>query len=144
LDHEFNSVAEWFDATQRGDTDPAANRFDDVGNYRRRVAVQESTRTYHSYTLDVENDPDMVMEPPNEATLDVPPDISHDNIDDMEQGQEQGQDQDQDHPFKPTVISTKEPDYEALRPKFGWLSADIVKKTYDNTTQYARIPLVRY
>jgi hypothetical protein len=84
----------------------------------------------------VENDLDMVMEPPNEDTLDVPPDISHDNTD----ATEQGQDQDQDHPFKPKVITTKEPNYEALRPKFGWLSADIVKKTYDNTTQYARIP----
>jgi hypothetical protein len=140
LDHEFNSVAEWFDATQRWDTDPAANRFDDVGNYRRRVAVQNSTSTYHSYNLDVENDLDRVMEPPTEDTLDVPPDISHDNIYATEQGQEQGQDQDQDHPFKPKVITTKEPNYEALRQKFGWLSADVVKKTYDNTTQYARIP----
>jgi hypothetical protein len=136
LDHEFNSVAEWFDATQRGDTDPAATRFDDVGNYRRRVAVQKATSTYLSDNLDVDNDPDMVMEPPNEDTLDVPPDISHDNMNPAEQGE----DQDQDHPFKPKVIITKEPNYEALRPKFGWLSADIVKKTYDNTTQYARIP----
>jgi hypothetical protein len=124
LDHEFNSVEEWFDATQRGDTDPAANRFDDVGNYRRRVAVQKTTSMYHSYNLDMENDPAMVVELTTEDTVDIPPDIIHDNSNPAEQGEDQ--DQDQDHPFKPKITITKEPNYVALRPKFGWLSADIV------------------
>jgi hypothetical protein len=38
-------------------------------------------------------------------------------------------------------VKHKEPNYEELKPKFGWLSADVIKKTYDATTQYARIPL---
>jgi hypothetical protein len=40
-----------------------------------------------------------------------------------------------------TKITTKrEPDHASLRPLFGWLSSDIIKKTIENTTQYAQIP----
>ena len=35
---------------------------------------------------------------------------------------------------------TKLPDFEKLRPLFGWLSTDIIAKTWAATTQYARIP----
>jgi hypothetical protein len=38
-------------------------------------------------------------------------------------------------------VKHKEPNYEELKPKFGWLSADVIKKIYDATTQYARIPM---
>jgi hypothetical protein len=38
-------------------------------------------------------------------------------------------------------VKHKEPNYEKLNPKFGWLSTDVIKKTYDATTQYARIPM---
>jgi hypothetical protein len=32
------------------------------------------------------------------------------------------------------------PDYQQLRPFFGWLSPDIIKQTFHHTTQYARLP----
>jgi hypothetical protein len=32
-------------------------------------------------------------------------------------------------------------DYDALRPHFAWLHTDIIKKTFEVTTQYARMPL---
>jgi hypothetical protein len=38
----------------------------------------------------------------------------------------------------PQTISKKSPDYNKLRPFFGWLDADIIKNTFDNTTQYAQ------
>ena len=41
----------------------------------------------------------------------------------------------------PVQISTKEPDYERQRPLFAWLPVDTIKKTYELTTQYARIPM---
>jgi hypothetical protein len=144
LDHEYNSVEEWFDATQRIDTDPAANRFDDIGHYRRRVVVQEyDNKYYQSYNLDVRNDPDIVVEPTLEET-NVPPmddltetDIPHpDIVNEIPNPVEQ----DHDHSVKPKIITTKEPPYEMLRPKFGWLSTDVIQKTYKHTTQYARIP----
>eukprot|EP00980_Cylindrotheca_fusiformis_P023113 scaffold10147_cov126-Cylindrotheca_fusiformis.AAC.1 len=32
------------------------------------------------------------------------------------------------------------PDYGKLRPLFGWLPTKTIKKTFENTTQYARLP----
>jgi hypothetical protein len=32
-------------------------------------------------------------------------------------------------------------DYDALRPHFAWLPTNIIKKTFEVTTQYARMPL---
>ena len=44
-------------------------------------------------------------------------------------------------PSKPVTVETKQPDYEKQRPLFAWLPTDIIKKTYDLTTQYAQIPM---
>ena len=38
-------------------------------------------------------------------------------------------------------VKAKPPDYEALRPRLGWLPLDIVKQTLQSTTQHARIPM---
>lgn len=40
--------------------------------------------------------------------------------------------------FKPKSIVPKEPDYEKLRPFLGWIRADRVKATLENTTQWYR------
>jgi hypothetical protein len=34
----------------------------------------------------------------------------------------------------------KSPDFSKLRSFFGWLQPDVIKKTFDSTTQYARLP----
>ena len=46
-------------------------------------------------------------------------------------------------PSKVTPITTKStpPDFESLRPYFGWLPTNIVKLTFNHTTQYARTPI---
>ena len=38
-------------------------------------------------------------------------------------------------------IRDKPPDYEALRPKFGFVPASTVKRTFDCTTRFGRIPM---
>ena len=40
----------------------------------------------------------------------------------------------------PKITSNHTPDYASLWPLFGWLSPKIIQKTFENTTQYARIP----
>ena len=35
---------------------------------------------------------------------------------------------------------TRKPDYAALRPLFGWADTEVIKRTFELTTQYARIP----
>ena len=36
---------------------------------------------------------------------------------------------------------TSEPDYGQLRPRLGWLSIDTIKRTFERTTQLARMPM---
>jgi hypothetical protein len=43
-------------------------------------------------------------------------------------------------PASPKILTKHDPDYAQLRPFLGWLSADRIKKTFDHTTQYARLP----
>jgi hypothetical protein len=38
------------------------------------------------------------------------------------------------------TINKKAPDYNKLRPFFGWLDADIIKNTFEHTTQSTRLP----
>ena len=38
------------------------------------------------------------------------------------------------------AFKVNEPDYEKLRPLFGWQDAKTIKKAFENTTQYARMP----
>ena len=37
-------------------------------------------------------------------------------------------------------ITQTEPKYDELRPQFGWLSSETIKKTFKATTQYGQIP----
>jgi hypothetical protein len=37
-------------------------------------------------------------------------------------------------------VIKKNPDFAKLRPLFGWLQPDVIKKTFESTTQYARLP----
>jgi transposase InsO family protein len=41
----------------------------------------------------------------------------------------------------PRTVAEAPRDYDALRPRFAWLPTNIIKKTFDITTQYARMPL---
>ena len=41
----------------------------------------------------------------------------------------------------PRMVQFRDPDYEKLRPLFGWLNVDTIKKTFQHTTQYGRIPM---
>ena len=45
------------------------------------------------------------------------------------------------HKRKAREISSREPDYKSFIPNFAWCYADIIKKTFAATTQYARIPM---
>ena len=38
-------------------------------------------------------------------------------------------------------INKHAPDYQALLPMFGWLPADVVKQTFEVTTQYVQLPM---
>ena len=41
----------------------------------------------------------------------------------------------------PRTVTTIEPNYETMRPLFGWLPTDVIKETFARTTQMARMPM---
>jgi hypothetical protein len=43
-------------------------------------------------------------------------------------------------PSTPKVLVKHDPNFDQLRPFLGWLSTDIIKKTFEHTTQYAQLP----
>jgi len=44
-------------------------------------------------------------------------------------------------PLLPRVHTTREPDYNVLGPLFGWMDPIIIKKTLEQSTQLARLPM---
>ena len=42
---------------------------------------------------------------------------------------------------KPRRTLPREPNYQRLRPMFGWASTDVIKKMFQLTTQYTRLPV---
>jgi hypothetical protein len=38
------------------------------------------------------------------------------------------------------TFKVKKPDYDKMRPLFGWMDTKTIKKTFETTTQYARMP----
>ena len=115
LDHALEQDEGWFDAISDLQRDPSTNLFDEFGNYRKRVVVQKASVSFF----------DAEQEPPTDEEIMDDCVMHHANL---------------LYSANPHSIMTKEPDYEALRPKFGWLPVDIVKRTFAATTQYARIP----
>jgi len=138
LDHDLDDHETWFDAISDIPLDPPPSAFDEVGDYRKRVVVQSHDvldqqhdwgvseslvdacvmmHTYQAHTLDLSHSPASDLEDPG---LDILPTLY------------------ESHAHE---INKHTPDYQALRPMFGWLPADIIKQTFEVTTQYARLPM---
>ena len=141
LDHEHEDD-QWFDAINDLESDPTVNLFDEFGNYHHRVIAQCAeyfqhnteadtlddiidTCVYHAHAAPVEAFMQSVTYYDTQVHETT-------DCDDTAHGEPP--------PPSPRVINTKEPDYVRMRPLFGWLPADIIKKTFQHTTQYARLP----
>jgi hypothetical protein len=118
LDHAFTDDSQWGkDNPEIVDliSDSAYNAF---GQYRHRVEVNKHVyfARFNSDDIDYHIDQCVV----NAHSTETDPDSSTINI--------------------PKTINKKSPDYNKLRPFFGRLDADIIKNTFEHTTQYARLP----
>ena len=125
LDHNLTESDQWFDAISDLQEDPTMDLFDEFGNYRKRVVIQEAEffdAESELFTIEDEMDHSVIYH-------------TYKHQFQVEQGRT----------WKPGEgewsVMTKEPNYEELRPFFGWLPSDIVKSTFNNSTQYARIPM---
>ena len=142
LDHAPPEDSAW--GVVPGDNEDSlvsASPFDEFGQYRKRVIVQ-----YAGYFASCDNPHDI------EDVIDKcvfhaqhPWDGDQVTLYNANEHEIDGTDVDDDTaPNNPVVIpktiSKRPPDYAALRPFFGWLSPKLIQKTFENTTQYARIP----
>ena len=116
LDHAYHDVSEWGDGEASDHGTLTHSRYDEFGQYRQRVLVN-----HHSYfnRHDGTTFDDCIDQCVFIAHL-----YRHDPVIDC----------------LSHTINKKDPDFTQLRPLFGWLSPDIIKKTFMHTTQYARLP----
>ena len=127
LDHIFDSDDTiWFDALQNLEDDPTHNLFDEYGNYRyRRAALCDVHAPSLFYDIDDIIDSCAFHAHGTSPGGPVVP-SSHDFLSRLS--------------FE-HHITRAPPDYGSLRPFFGWLPTDIIKRTFNCTTQYACTPM---
>ena len=138
LDHNLSDDEQWFDAVSDLQDDPTTNLFDEFGNYRKRVVVQDCEffdALDELPTLESEVDYCVMYH-----TLES----LHQTTDELHTSESLYQ-VNEGNTWNPKAsektVTSKEPDYNVLRPMFGFLPVDIIKKTFQKTTQYARIPM---
>jgi hypothetical protein len=141
IDHEFPPDEQWGGTIDEHKDLPCTHMFDEYGDYRKRVIVQHASYFLrHDSNVSLEDIIDQCVyhsQDPCEYNIFLSSNQIHD------QGEPHGQTDDSDalDPIAiPKHIHKRSPDYGTLRPFFGWLSPDIIQKTFENTTQYARIP----
>ena len=154
----------WYNVVSEEDPAPALMRFDSIGDYRHCVALSMTTSyvesatdardfsigtliryiatsdlsavffdahdgthfdvfydSYDSYAAAIDGDTEgidlIVVETDQEATADL---LNNE---------------------EPISVDKKNPNFSNLRPLFAWLGTDIVKKMFERTTQYGRLPM---
>lgn len=146
---------DWVDAVQHLAENPHAELFDQEGNYRRvhPITTDQYQPTQAECNTHCVEDDDTVYEDIEDCVdycvmfheaLTTQPDTTwYDSTDEgwtCCNGELQSPAGINSTP-KPRTVSSKTPDYKALRPLFAWLPEDIVRKTFEKTTQYARMPV---
>ena len=137
LDFSHEEEETWYDALEEHEDHPYHNLFDEYGNYRKRVVVQLSQVLMRSSENEFSNLVDSCIlhssniQPHELHFFDA---YAHEHMDTG-----QGTPSDLQVSQQPRSATPKEPDYAKLRPYFGWVSVDQIKKTFQHTTQLARI-----
>ena len=133
----------WSDALD-GLDDPNSQRFDEFGNYRQRVLVHHAAY-FHRYCSEATNDIETVVDQcvydaqcPGENTMEHL--IFYDAYEHQLDEAEHFDPNTFSMTLDPRTVAHKPPDYALLRPFFGWFSPDLIQKTFQHTTQYARLP----
>jgi hypothetical protein len=165
LDFDTDDDA-WYDAIS--DNVDHADLFDAYGDYKGRTEIDVSSadtwfdtvtpdqctraqmedatitcseHAYHVRHLDNDDFADVllvddaeIIDPPStvEANDDLPPAVISDTAPDV--------DDDDPATTSARTFKVQDRDYEKLRPLFGWANAKIIKKTFEMTTQCARMP----
>jgi len=139
LDHSVDDDDEWHDAAAAHTPSPSGKTFSEVGEYRNRVTVhgvdlhsndqEDDLEIFYAadeFPMDIDEIIDKCAASSDEENTNAYHVYPHDDKD--------------CHVYfaHPTEVTATSQDFDQLRPLFGWLPVDIIKKTFKRTTQYAR------
>jgi hypothetical protein len=116
LDNQYHDTSEWGDTSLSSSGTLNNARYDEFGQYCQRVLVNHLSYFSRQDGTTLDDNIDQCVLNAHQSTPDPSVDCSS------------------------HTIRTKDPDFIYLRPLFGWLSPDLIKKTFMHTTQYARLP----
>ena len=164
VDFDPRGDPSWYNVVSEEDPAPALMRFDSIGDYRHRVALSMTTSYVESATDARDFSIDTLIR--YIATSDLSAvffdahdgthfDVFYDSYDSYAaaiDGDTEGIDlivveTDQEatadllNNEEPISVDKKNPNFSNLRPLFAWLGTDIVKKMFERTTQYGRLPM---
>ena len=112
LDCSAEECEEQFDAQTEHSEGPNFELFDEFGDYRKHRHANEQELFYFDADSYVENDLDNIVQ---------------DCVDYVQ--------------VNYATMEKKEPNFKVLRPYFNWMPTNIIKKTFQYSTQYARTPM---
>lgn len=143
LDGTLRDQSQWYDSVDDFN-DPNSPRFDEFGNYRRRVLVQYAAYFHRHSSNDSDDIEDVidhcVYDAINSGGNATESTVFYDAYEHQLDDAEHFDPDTFSLKLDPRTIAHKPPDYSLLRPFFGWFSTDIIKQTFAHTTQYARLP----
>ena len=143
MDGEHMEKEQWYEGLDDL-TDPNSPRFDEFGNYRHCVTVNYAAYFHRHSSEDSDNIEDVI----DQCVYDAQSSSGNTNEPIVFYDAYEHQLDDAEHfdpdtfslKLNPRTVAHKPPDYSLLRPFFGWFSTDIIKQTFEHTTQYARLP----
>ena len=139
LDHDLQDDEQWADALSEIEADPTTNLFDEFGEYRQRVTITLAEYFARHLSDDMDDIIDQCVFAAQCPPEPVP--VFYDAHEHLVMDPAAEDDDILDVPsLGPHITSHKPPDYAKLRPLFGWLPTETIKKTFEQTTQYARLP----
>jgi hypothetical protein len=133
LYHDFK------EGDQRGDVPEIESFYDEFGDYEHCVIVLH-LEYFQRQDGDILDDviDQCVLDAQTSQVLHEP--VFHDSHDtDLDMSKPEDAPISEYTPSGPKVTSKCDPDYNQLRPIFGWTNPDIIKKTFKHSTQYAHL-----
>jgi hypothetical protein len=142
LDHDLEEEDEqWMDALSDLEANPLMNLFNEYGDYCKHVEVNNADNLWCPDENNIKVIINQcVLYALHSACIPACYDAHQHDVDDSIEEVE-AEEPSITSTLPQLVITTKKPpDYEKLRPLFGWLSMDIIKEMFAHMMQYACLP----
>jgi hypothetical protein len=131
LDFDPQGREDWYNTLNHVEDNDVTNIFNEFGEYRQRVVVQCTESFMRADTKTIEDNIDRCVYHAHAHHVKASLSAYVTRVDNntLESSTDS------------RSVSTLAPDYAALRPMFGWLDPNIIERTFELSTQMARLPM---